>query len=236
MVNALQDRPASTPPPPAGQVRHPRAKTALRLSAAALVAVVAVVGADRAVGLLPSWDNPLQEAVIDHQRPALVLALADLSEYHAAQGTYQVVVDLERDTPYVPGLVKGERTTYLAVGAVDGLVDFRGLSGAAVRTEGESVTITLPPATLGEADLDLEQSRVLARDRGLVDRISGAFGDSPTSERDVALLAERKLEDAAASSDLLSQAEESTRRTLTSLARSFGYSDVTVRFDGDAGT
>jgi hypothetical protein len=232
MVNALQDRPASTllvQPAP-----RRRSSTVVRLGGVALVAALAIAGAGKAADLLPSWGDLPQEVVVDRQRPALVLALADLAEYHAAQGTFQVVVDLERDTPYVPAVVKGERTTYLAVGAVDGLVDLRALGEGAVRTEGQTAVITLPRPRLGEAVVDLEQSRVVARDRGVLDRVSGAFGDSPTSERDVALLAQDKLEAAAADSDLLRRAEDNTRGALTGLARSFGYTDVRVEFTADA--
>jgi hypothetical protein len=199
-----------------------------------LVAALAVLGADRALDALPDVSNPLQEQVIDRDRPALVLALADLSDYHAAQGSFQVVVDRERDTKYVPGFVKGERTTYLAVGSVDGLVDFRGLGEGAVQVAGQAVTITLPQPRLGEPVVDLEQSRVVSRDRGVLDRVGGVFSDDPTSERDVALSAQGKLADAAAQSDLLRRAQDNTRSMLTGLARSFGYTDVTVRFDGDA--
>ena len=234
MVNALQDEPVSTSTAP--ERRSIRRGSALWWGAVALLAVLAVVAADRALGLLPGFGNPLAEQVIDRQRPALMLALSDLDDYSAAQGSYQVVVDLERDTPFVPGIVKGERTTYLAMGTVDGVVDFSALGAGAVQIEGEAVTITLPAPRLGEAAIDLENSRVVSRDRGVLDRIGGALSDSPTSERDVALLAEGKLVDAAAASDLLSRAQDNTRDMLTGLARSFGYSDVTVRFDAAAGT
>lgn len=233
MVNALQDRPASSSPAPRRASRS--GGTALRLGGAALVAVLAVAGADRAMDLVPSFGNPLEQEVVDHARPALQLALTDLSEYHAAQGTFEVVVDLEKDTPYLPDLVSGERTTYLARGSVDGLVDFRALGEDAVQVQGQSVTITLPQPRLAPPALDLEQSRVLARDRGLLERVGGAVSDSPTSEREVALLAETKLADAAAQSDLLQRSQDSTRSMLTGLARSLGYADVTVRFDGDGG-
>lgn len=233
MVNALQDRPAATSLP---RDTRRRGSTVLRLGAVALVAVLAVAGADRAMDLLPSFDNPVQQEVVDHQRPALLLALSDLSEFHAAKGTFQVPVDLEKDTAYLPDLVSGERTTYLAVGTVDGLVDFRTLGEGAVQVQGQSVTITLPQPRLAAPALDLEQSRVLSRERGLVERMSGAFSDAPTSERDVALLAEGKLADAAAQSDLLQRTQDNARATLTGLVRSFGYTDVTVRFDGGAGT
>jgi hypothetical protein len=236
MSNTLLDRPARTAVGSVVAGRAPRRRSgrAVKLAGAAAVAVLAVAGADRAMDLLPSVENPLEERVIDTQRPALMTALSNLSDYHASQGAFQVVVDLERETPYVPGFVKGERTTYLASGTVDGVVDFRGLGDGAVQVQGQSVVITLPPPRLDEPTVDVDSSRVVARDRGLVDRVSGALSDSPTSERDVALLAERKLADAAAQSDVLARAQDNTRALLTELARSFGYTDVTVRFDGDA--
>lgn len=212
-----------------------RHRTAVVAAGVALLGITAL-GLDRALDALPSFGNPLQETTVDRQRPALQLALTDLAEYRAAQGSYQVVVDQEKDVPYVPGIVKGERTTYLAVGTVDGLVDFRGLGEGAVQVQGESVTITLPPPRLAAPSVDLEQSRVISRDRGVLDRIGGAFSDNPTSERDVARAAEGKLTEAAAESDLLRRTQDNTRSTLTGLARSFGYTDVTVRFDADAGT
>lgn len=229
MVNALQD------PPSERSTSRRRGSGLVRLGAGALVAVLAVAGADRAMDLLPSLDNPLEQQVVDHQRPALQLALADLSEYHAAKGTFEVAVDLEKDTPYLPDVVSGERTTYLAIGSVDGLVDFRALGEGAVQVQGQSVTITLPQPRLADPALDLEASRVIAHDRGLFERASGVFSDNPGSERDVELLAQTKLADAAAQSDVLQRSQDNTRAMLTGLAQSFGYADVTVTFHGEAG-
>ena len=232
MPHATQERPTVAP------VRAARrgGSTALRLGGAALVAVLAVVGADRVGDALPGWGDLGKEVVTDRQRPALQLALGDLAEHHAAEGTYQVVVDLERRSPYLPRFLKGERTTYLAVGTVDGVVDFSALGADGVEVSGRAVTITVPAPTLGDVALDLEQSRVLARERGAVDRLAGVVSDRPTSERDVALLAEEKLARAAAESDLLRRAQDNTQDLLTGLAGSFGYEDVTVRFEPAPGT
>ena len=201
--------------------------------AAALVLLVVLV-----VRGLPSWPGlPFGEETVDRSTPTLLTSLAELKEYHAATGTFQVVVDLERDVRFLPSLISGERTTFLAQGTVDAIVDFNGLDGSAVTTseDGRSVTFSLPPARLDEADVDLENSRVLDRDRGALDRIGGLFSDSPTSERKVAALAEDKLDAAAAESDLRRQAEENTRDMLTGLARSLGYTEVIVRFDAADG-
>ena len=239
MSQALLDRrataaawPSAEVAGPAGRGRRP-SRRVLRVGAALLGLALLVPLADRGLDLLPGVGNPLEPRVVDHSGPALMTALTDLGDYHAAQATFQSVVDLERDTPYVPSVISGERTTYLATGTVDGIVDFRGLGEGAVRVspDGQAVTISLPAPRLGEAVVDTEASRVVARDRGVLDRIGGAFVDSPTSERDVVLAAEARLEAAAAESDLLRRAEESTRATLTGLARSMGFADVTVTFD-----
>jgi Protein of unknown function (DUF4230) len=225
MPPSLLDRPARTAP--AGSRRRSRLVPVLLLVLVGLVAA-----------LLLRWPGlPFGTDTVDRSTTPLLTSLADLEEYHAATGSFQVVVDLEKDTRWVPSLLSGERTTFLATGSVDAVVDFTGLDGSAVEVseDGTSVVFTLPRARLDEADVDLEESRVLTRDRGLLDRVGGLFSDNPTGEREVAALAEDKLDAAAAASDLRETAEENTRDMLTGLARSLGYSDVEVRFDADAG-
>ncbi len=203
-----------------------------------LVAVFALVLGAIGVRALPSWPGlPFGSESVDRTGPSLLTSLADLKEYHAATGSFQVVVDLERDTRFVPSLLSGERTTFLATGSVDAIVDFTGLDGAAVTTskDGRTATFSLPPARLDDAAVDLANSRVLSRDRGLLDRVGGLLSDNPTTEREVSALAEKKIADAAAQSDLRSRAEENTRDMLTGLARALGYTDVVVRFDAADG-
>lgn len=213
--------------------REPARRPSRLLGPAAVVAglVLAVVVADRALEGLP--DLPFGAEETDRSTPALLTALEDLEEYHAATGTYQVVVDLERGNSWVPSFLKGERTTFLATGSVDGVVDLTGLDARAVTLspDGRTATFSLPPARLDDADVDLENSRVLDRDRGVVDRVGGLFSDSPTGEAEVAALAEDKLDAAAAESDLRRRTEENTRTMLTSLARSLGVEQVVVEFD-----
>ena len=216
------------------QARPQRARPLLP---ALVVVGVLLLGALLLRGL-PSWPGlPFGEEEVDRSTPTLLTSLSDLEEYHAATGTFQVVVDLERDTRWLPSLISGERTTFLATGSVDAVVDFTGLSGSAVTTseDGERVTISLPPARLDEADVDLPNSRVLSRDRGVLDRVGGVFSDNPTSEREVAVLAEEKLDAAAADSELRERAEDNTRAMLEGLGRALGYSEVVVTFDAADG-
>ena len=175
--------------------------------------------------------NPLQEKTVDRSSPALLKSLTDLAELHAAEGRYQVTVDVEKDTRFVPSAVKGNRTVYSATGSVDALVDMSAVGPGSVRVEGSTVHVTVPAVRLAEPALDLEESRVLSRDRGLLDRIGSAVGDERNPDRQLLLLAESKVGRAATEDEQLRQrAEANVRTTIASLIRSLGFTDVTVEF------
>lgn len=231
----LLDRPLPVDPARRTPAARPR-RTGLRVAGAVAAGALVVAGAGSVLGaardLLPSFGDPVQQVTVDRTGPALMTALTDLHEYRAARGTFTVVVDLEHDTKHVPAAISGDRTTYVAQGSVDGIVDFATLGAGAVQAapDRSTVTITLHAPTLGATVLDPAQSRVVGRQRGVLDRIGGAFADSPTSEREVQALAQGKLDEAARQSDVLARSEANTRAMLTGLARSFGYQDVTVTF------
>jgi hypothetical protein len=132
--------------------------------------------------------------------------------------------------------VSGERTTFFAVGRVDALVDMAGIGDDRVTTSPDrrSVTIALPAPVLAPAVVDPAQSRVVGRERGIVERLAGVVEDSPTGEQELYALAGGKLDEAARASDLSARAEQNTRAWLTSLAQSLGYEQVTVTFDPPA--
>ena len=70
----------------------------------------------------------------------------------------------------------------------------------------------------------------MSRDRGIADRIGGALTDSPTSDRGVERVARRRIERAAARSDLRVKAEHNAARMVRNLARAVGVDHVEVRF------
>lgn len=214
----------------------PRRRPPWRLLAAlAVVALAAVVGV-QVVGVARDLMGSAEQRTVDHSPAPLMLALSDLAEYHAATGTFQAVVDLERDTPYLPPLISGERTTLLATGHVNALVDLSELGPDRVvaAPDGNSVTIALPPPRLAPASVDPAASRIVDRDRGLVERLAGVLADDPVDDGELYRLAAQRLDEAAAQSDLLTRAETSTREMLTTLAGSLGYERVTVTFDAPA--
>ncbi len=222
-------------------ISRPRPTRAARsLVKPALVVALAFVmlaGAGRLLDVLPSFVNPFATKTVDRTEPAVLHALEDLTSYEAAQANYSVIVDLEKDARWLPSFVKGERTTMVVAGEVAASVDFSRLGAETifVSEDGRSVSIALPHAILSEPRLDTERSRVVARDRGMLDRLGGVFSDTPTSERPLLLRAEDKLAAAAASGTaLIEKAEANTRQMLEGLLAPLGITDVVVTFGEEA--
>jgi Protein of unknown function (DUF4230) len=209
-----------------------RRRTRLAVAAAAGLALLVPIG----FGVSSAVDRfsapPPAEQVIDRSPAPLLLAMRDIAQYHAASGTFQVLVDVEHDTPYLPDALSGERTTFFATGNVDAQVDFSKLGDGSVTVSPDrrSATITLPAPTLSPAVIDPAQSRVVGRERGLAQRIGDAVEDNPRDDSELYQLATAKLDAAAAGSDLTTRASDNTRAMLTGLAQSLGYESVTVNF------
>ena len=82
----------------------------------------------------------------------MLKSIRNLSDFRAATGHFEVIVDVEKDTRFVPDKLKGERILFVAVGDVDAGVDFSGLKDDAVVVSDDrrSVTLELPPARYNE--------------------------------------------------------------------------------------
>jgi hypothetical protein len=235
----MDTQPQWTQQPGSGQVPPgwpppPRRRSRVRLVAAVLLVLVLFVAVAGLSGLRlwPSFPNPFATRQVDRSQPVLLKAIEDLQVYKAATGNFQVVVDLEESTRGVPLALKGQRTLFVAGGSVDAEVDFSTLGEGAIKVSGDGkrAEIILPHARLTKARVDPEQSRVFSRERGLLDRLGSVLSDNPTSERQLYLLAQEKMQAAASESGLQARAEENTRAMLESMLRSLGYTQVSVTF------
>jgi uncharacterized protein DUF4230 len=208
-----------------------------RRGLAKVVGVVAVgglaaLGVGQVLDVLPDLRSPFASEEVDRTGPAVLHALQDVSRYEAATGDFQVIVDVENDAAYLPDAIRGDRTVLLAQGTVDASVDFSGITADAIRVhEDGSVTVTLPEAALSEARIDADESRIMARDRGILDRLGSVLSDNPVDDTELYARAEDRLGEAAAEAGLAARAEANTRRMLEGLLGKLGYDDVTVVFE-----
>lgn len=211
----------------AGEIRRGMVGGVVGVAVVLLVALLALFGLAR----LTHWPFGSEER--DRSGPAVLTAMRDLSEYHAATGQYQVLIDIQQDAKFLPDVIKGKRTIFLAIGSVDSYVDFRKLGDDAVSVSSDrkSVSITLPRAQLSKPNVDPDQSRVLNQDLGVIDRLGNLFSDQPNPQnQQMYQLAEQRLADAARQVGLQKRAEDNTKATLDKLMRSLGFTTVDITF------
>jgi len=186
--------------------------------AAGVVLLLAIMATAGLFGLKLGF----QTKTIDRSQPALLLSIQELSQYHAAVGNFEVIVDKEEDVPWVPDVIAGERSLFVAGGTVNAYVDFAGFKAGDLKMsdDGTSVQIRLPAAQLDKPNLDHERTYLFSQDRGIIDRVDDALSTPDQSE--LYKLAEKKLAAAAEASDLTRQAEANTKAMLTSMFSSLG--------------
>ena len=203
-----------------------------RLLSALAVVVLLIFGASQLHNLLPSLHNPFAAKTVDRSGPVLLKSLTDLHTYDAAQGTYSEFVDLKQEHAYIPSFLAGEDKQFLAVGSVDAGVDFSALdsSSMVISKDHKTISINLPPATLGTASLDMNNSKVTGDSKGAFDRLGSLLGSSGDDSKVYAAGQDKITAAAAADSSLITKAETNTRAMLGTMLASLGFTSVSVTF------
>ena len=191
----------------------------------AILVAMAVLGGASVFGI-----GPFQLRHTDRSQPALLKSIQDISEYHAAVGNFEIVLDVEEDIEWLPDAIAGRRTLFVAAGTVDAYVDLSGLSedDLALSDDGKTVEVRLPEPQLDKPNLDNERSYMFTQERGVLARLADAV-DAPQQSQFYAL-AETKLAAAAEESELRDRAAENTRAMLSGMFGSLGIQTV---FAGD---
>jgi Protein of unknown function (DUF4230) len=197
----------------------------------ALVVLVALV-----IWISPlEFPNPFSETHKERPNSVVLAELRDQSRYVAASARFQTVIDTQEDADFLPDFLKGSREVFIAEGDVDGSVEFSGLTEDAlqVSADGKSVTVHVPQPELSKPRIDQDATRLVSRDRGLLDRAGEALGGGdPTNQQALYQRASEKVADAAGQSELRRRARENTEKFLRSFLRAVGYEQVTVVFEG----
>lgn len=185
-----------------------------------VAAVVILLGA--AVFVFGQF-RPFGDESIDRSQPAMLKSVRDLSQYHAAAGEFQVVLDIENDVKWVPAALAGERTLFVAAGSVNAFVDLGTLKddGLVVSADGKTVELKVPKAQLDKPNMHHDRSYVFSQERGLINDLQALAG--PPDQQKFYVAAEAKLAEAAKQSELLKRAEDNTRVMLTGMLQSLGF-------------
>jgi Protein of unknown function (DUF4230) len=234
-TNDPSQDPTSETEPTVVYVREPgRSRWGRRLLV--LVGTIGVIAALvfglKAVNLWPQIKNPFATTKTDRTGPVLLESIHDLSRYVAAEGNFQVLVDLQENKKFIPDVIFNERTLFVGVGSVNAYVDFStiGEGAVVVSPDGKTVDIKLPEPELEKPSLDTERSYVFAQDRGIVNRIGAFVGNDANKQQQLYQLAQDKIAAAANDSELRTRAKKNTQSMLESLMKGLGYQRVNITF------
>lgn len=182
--------------------------------------------------LLPGIPNPFATTDKDRSGPVLLRSIQDMNRFEGASGNFEVVVDLQKDAKYLPDIVKGKRTLYVGAGSVNAYVDFGSLGPDAVQVskDRKTASIRLPHAALERTSLDPDHSYVVSQERGFFDRVGDFFGSNPGNMQQLNVLAAKKIQDAAKTTELGARAESNTRSMLQRMLTTLGFTKVSVAF------
>jgi hypothetical protein len=189
-----------------------------------LVALV-TLGLGLVVGRLSpgwfKWDKPAEPT------PDVITQVRELSRLEGVSYHVERVVDLKDKQQALFGLVTAEDAILLvASGDVVAGVDLGKLAPGDVTLspDHKSVTLHLPPVEIFSARLDNDRTYVHTRK-------TDALAERKESlETDARRAAEQTLRAAAEEGGIVKRPEESVERTVRSLVRSLGFSDVRVDF------
>lgn len=158
--------------------------------------------------------------------PSVVTALRDLARLESAEAHVERVVDLrDRQSRFFGAVDADDAILLVAAGDIVAGVDLSQLPDDAIEADFEArrVRITLPPATVFSARLDNQRTYVHTRTTDVLARRSQTLETRARQE------AERTLQAAALEGGLLTRADRNAARTVESLVRSLGYTDVQVQ-------
>ncbi|MDQ0826908.1 hypothetical protein QFZ60_003081 [Arthrobacter sp. B2I5] len=98
----------------------------------------------------------------ERNETVLLKSVRDVSQYHAAVGNFELLLDEKEDTGGLPEFIAGRRTLFVAAGTVNAYVDLSGLTeeDLILSEDGKGVTLRLPDPQLDKPNIDHDRSYV----------------------------------------------------------------------------
>ena len=112
-------------------------------------------------------------------------------------------------------------------------VDFSGLDeeNVTVSDDGTTISLVLPEPELQDADIEESATRIVSRQRGVLDRVGDMISSNPFDDSELYEAAAQKLNNAAAEADLDTTAKENTEEWLETFLGAAGFERVVVSWN-----
>jgi Protein of unknown function (DUF4230) len=159
---------------------------------------------------------------IDTSSRSVVERIRQLSRLETVDYSVEKIVEGNRENPYLPNFLVGDKLMLVAHGEVIAGVDLSQLKTSDVAVDGDRVTVVLPKAEILTTRLDNGQTRVYSRMTGLL------VPADPDLESQVRQAAEQQFTQAALADGVLEKARQNARASVTALLNGLGFRHVQV--------
>jgi hypothetical protein len=195
---------------------------ALLLGIALGVVGLGVIARQAAPSFWNDWAGQLlrRSTEINVSQPTVVNKIQQLQRLETVVYTMDKVVSGEKENPFLPNFLAGDRLLMVVHGEVVAGVDFSGLKSGDVAVDERKVLLRLPLAQVFSTRIDNERTKVYSRQTGLLVPVD------PNLETQVRQEAERQMQQAALLDGILKTANTNARTTLTSLLQGLGFERV----------
>ena len=153
-------------------------------------------------------------------QPTVVDRIQQLQRLETVVYTMDKIVSGEKDNPFLPDFLAGDRLLMLVHGQVVAGIDFSRLRSGDITIVGKDVRVRLPQPQIFITRVDESRTRVYSRQTGLLVRVD------PNLETQVRQEGERELQAAALADGILRTAQQNASSTITSLLQGLGFEKV----------
>lgn len=205
-----------------------RKPTTRLFAIAALVVVLGALGTGIYLGHRLA-DRAKEDEAVVRSSPSVVVAVRDLARLEGAEFRIERVISLTDKQDRFFGLIQAKDALLLvASGAVVAGTDLSGLADGDVTVDADHhrVQVSLPSSQVLSARLDDDHTFVYQRNTDLLAERKESLESRARQE------AERTLEEAARKGGIIQRSNDSVRRTVESLLRSLGFTEVEVTVRG----
>jgi hypothetical protein len=159
----------------------------------------------------------------DISSPAVVEKIRQLSRLETVVYSLDKIVGGQRQTPYIPDMLVGDKLLLVAHGEVTAGVDLGQLKASDVSVKGDAVHIRLPDPQVLSTRIDNQKSQIYSRTTGFLVPVD------PNLESEVRLTAEQQITQAALADGILDKARQNARTSVTALLYGLGFHTVDVQ-------
>ncbi|MGA2570246.1 MAG: DUF4230 domain-containing protein [Terracidiphilus sp.] len=192
---------------------------ALGIGALSIVGHLATAGPwSRLVSRLTGAPN-----TVNVTSPAVVEKVRQLSRLETVEYSLDKIVEGDRQNPYLPDFLAGDKLLLVAHGEVIAGVDLGQLKDSDVVVSGESVRVRLPAPQILSTRIDNGRTRVYSRSTGLL------VAADPNLESQARQMAEQQITKAALDDGILDKAQQNARASVTALLYGLGFRSVDVQ-------